>query len=110
MCYDAVYPGHPITLAWCIVKHFPGLPEALKGALTSADIPGAGGNVHSGLDVLRRLSSGMEFGLVVDLANRDWDECDNQKRKLYDRWKRGQTQAEEILPSFKELVYPWIKP
>ena len=102
------YPGHPITLAWCIINRFPDLSKALEGALQSSDIPGAGGNVHRALDVLKQLHSGMPFDTVVKLADQYWDECDGQMRDKPLRWGLGQDEANQIKPLLQEKVFSWL--
>lgn len=57
---QSIYPGHPIVLALCIMREFSSLKEAKSPspktghpqALTSAKVPGAGGNVWGALDLL----------------------------------------------------------
>lgn len=59
---EFVYPGHPITIAAYIVEKFPSLAAASElnqhntpVAVASNDIPGAGGNVYHGLELLHNI-------------------------------------------------------
>lgn len=103
----AVYPGHPVTIALLITHAFPSLAAANHvteeqpgiaycDALTSPEIPGAGGCVHMALDLLRFLRTAPEQAIAW--ADRAWAECDDQRERYPDRWREGQEQAERCKP------------
>lgn len=114
----SVYPGHPITIAYIIVKVFPTYAAAFKNtehnfceALGSIDIPGAGGNVNNALHFLVQLHQRTPFERAVEVANSMWDNCDNQRegggifapneesrQRFLRRWEEGQAQAELVKP------------
>lgn len=126
---DAVYPGHPITVALCIIRQFASLEEAhgrdpLTGftrASTSGAIPGAGGNVALGLDVLDMLKKGESWENVVKFADEAWAGCDSQAeggpsffqprdpQRFIDRWRQGQEQADTLKETFRAEVESWVK-
>lgn len=100
------YPGHPITIAWAIVNRFASLAEATTipspgmspAALSSSDIPGAGGNVYAALDFLGWLQRGIGWDEAVARADAMWARCDDQCRRDPERWMRGQEQADRYKP------------
>lgn len=103
----AVYPGHPVTIAYCIVRNFDSLKVAsdkgktFPGALESNDIPGAGGCVYSALDFLRKLASGMGYQEAVDRADATWGRTDNMRGAAegtdeHERFTKGQAQADRL--------------
>lgn len=84
-----IYPGHPITIAWIIVNVHPTYEDAFgydceckdhihtcrtpwPRALSNNDIPGAGGNVYTGLDVLKWLREGLDPERVFKVADSYW--------------------------------------
>ncbi len=124
----AVYPGHPLTIALCVVRTFKTLAEATEvdpespsrflRALTDGAIPGAGGCVHLGLDVLRRLESGESWETVEAWADRAWAECDDQakgggsvenKARYIERWKKGQAQADVFKSALRAESAVWFQ-
>ncbi len=115
----AVYPGHPITLAYLITKVFPSYGEAVKvhagrnysAALASTDIPGAGGCVHEALSLLHGLREG-EFSSLEEAfswADQDWSRTDSQKVRDPERWRQGQEQADRVKPLLADRSFWWIK-
>ncbi len=116
----AIYPGHPVTIAWAIVNVYDNLDEALTQtehgfphALGNGSIPGAGGCVYNGLQFLVYLRDGMPSDEALAMADRMWADCDSQKaggysvhkeghdpEKYKERWRKGQEQAD----SFKERL------
>lgn len=114
----AIYPGHPLTLAWFIVNVYPSLAAATQKsarseyseALTNASIPGAGGNVHAALDFLRRvIAEQTSIEDAIDLANTVWARCDGQSgdARLVERFRRGQEQAACIVDKLRQKLKSW---
>lgn len=107
-----VYPGHAVTIALFIIHAFDSLEAAVAkgrefpGALESNAIPGAGGNVHSALTLLRRLKDGMEWSLAIKGADDTWASCDGQFGT--DRWRQGQEQADRLKPALRDRVGAWL--
>src|SRR4051812_31063959 len=96
----SVYPGHPIVIAYLVTFAYPNLTSALTpdiqpdgapygwpSALGNNDIPGAGGCVHSGLYVLKRIRDGLTVKQSLEQADQTWGQCDNQKTKDPKRWQ-----------------------
>lgn len=77
---DAVYPGHPVTIAVAIFRAYPNIEEAFTqdrhgtpAALGNSDVPGAGGNAYQGLGLVRKLLTGAEtFDAVVEEGFAAW--------------------------------------
>jgi hypothetical protein len=109
-----VYPGHPVCIAFLIMLAYPNLesakakpsPEANYGnALSDMRIPGAGGNVHGALDLLKRATllspdAGFAFGEEY------WRNCANGDNfgKNHDA---GKAQAESIKQAFLDMAATW---
>lgn len=113
----AVYPGHPITLAFVIVQVYPTFEEAFKktehgwpAALGSNDVPGAGGNVYMALDLLRNLQKGMSAKEAFAGADASWAACDNQGTRNVPRWREGQEQADRFKARLEASASWWKKP
>lgn len=107
----SVYPGHPTTIAYCIVNEYDNLDAALSrkntyqksfpDALANGAIPGGGGCVYSALDMLRAFR---DFGaeVALEVANSRWrSERDNGYREKYEA---GQAQAEKFQPQLINLL------
>jgi len=87
---NAIYPGHPVTLAYLIAHEFSTLAEAAEretGALTSLAIPGSGGRVGSTLCLLDYLQKGLislsQFFAMADqegTSEKDFD-CEGAQRQ-----------------------------
>lgn len=122
----AVYPGHPVTLAYIITQVFDTYEEASgrscscgsglhlcgKGwpnALGDSAVPGAGGNVYGALDLLARLHKGMSWDDAIKHAVDYWDRCDSQKTAYPKRHQEGQEQAEKFLQKLKDQSAWWSK-
>lgn len=113
----AVYPGHPVTLAYLIVQNFEDYEAATKkgrefpGALESAEIPGAGGNVYLALKLLRELREGMEPTEAFERADASWGRVDGQKERYPERCRDGQQQADPLKRKLLEDLHPgwWAK-
>ena len=117
--HDAVYPGHPITVALLITRTFPSFEAAQAGALQSAEIPGAGGNVHQALDLLVQARGGVPLDEAFRLADRAWATCDGQadggpagdhdsRTHFIERWERGQIQADSVKGELRTMLTGWI--
>jgi hypothetical protein len=85
----AIYPGHPLTIAYLIVNAYPSLVAAIRksdqttypDALSNGNIPGAGGNVLVALDFLRKaVIEHAPINDVIDHANSFWANCDSQAK------------------------------
>ncbi|KWT98195.1 MULTISPECIES: hypothetical protein [unclassified Variovorax] len=108
----SVYPGHPVTIAVLIMRKYASLAEAneldgtsgFKMALTDSDIPGAGGQVH------------MALGLLKDVAKLGPEQAFSRGRELWsqsvdnsyrERERPGQALADKLKPMFLELAATW---
>lgn len=110
---QTVYPGHPVTIAYFILRTFSS-PDAankrgenFKAALTHKDIPGAGGCVHAALDFLDRAHvAGIENALTW--ARERWlsETSDGYK----DKRDPGQAEADMLTPYVRELFEAWPAP
>src|ERR1700744_5914316 len=112
----AIYPGQPVTVAFCIIKAFPNFEAATKkgargdetpAAVASLQIPGAGGRVYNALDLLRGLRTGVSLKTALEDADATWGRVDNHangggsyakddagRERFIQRWKDGQAQAD----------------
>lgn len=108
----AIYPGHPMTIAYCIINKYKSLEEASKlsehncpEAVGDGDIPGGGGSVYSALDFLHNINKGVPIEIAIKEANKTW--------KSYcwgphaDRAEPGQKQANNIKQKFIEAAFSW---
>jgi hypothetical protein len=111
----AVYPGHPVTIALCIVANFDSFAEAsawdqCPAALKHIDIPGAGGCVYNALNTLDHLCHGQDPDKVFSMAEACWERIDNQKDNRPKRWKAGTEQAKPLRKKLlKTLEEKWLK-
>ena len=122
----ATYPGHPVTLAYLIVRLYPSLEAASArghrylAVEEDGRLPGAGGQNSQALDLLRNLNQGIEWDLAVASADRAWGCTDGQaegggsyakteeaRQHYLTRWKEGQEQADRIKPLLREAVSTW---
>lgn len=114
----AIYPGHPLVLSWIIVHAYPSFKEAARvqepsgypAALTSPNIPGAGGNVHAALDFLRRVAEGTPIDKAIARADDFWALCDGQRdgnTRLFARWQQGQNQAARVKETLVRKLETW---
>lgn len=114
---NAVYPGHPVTIAFCIVHTFAAYEEAIgipdgkpyPGALGDNRIPGAGGCVWGALDLLSKLRGGMDPTEAFQLADDFWTRTDGQKENNPERWQKGQDQADLLKAKLLEFSDWWAK-
>lgn len=94
----AVYPGHPVTIAYIIFQKYSSLEDAFATgyqfprALEDNDIPGAGGRVHAALRFLRGYQGGQELKELFALADRIWA----SERGCFRDHEKGQEQADKI--------------
>lgn len=88
----AVYPGHPITLAYLIFKIYASSEAANANtkynwpeAVGDGRIPGAGGNVYNALYFLRILEEyGFDLERAFKVADECWAKCDSQAKGGYE--------------------------
>lgn len=114
----AIYPGHPVTLAFCIVYAFPTYEAAFAktghnwaAAMGDSRCPGSGGCVASALDLLRSLKQKTAtFDEAMAEADRVWSVCDDQQTRNPLRWKEGQDQANQIKTLLKRKRPWWLGP
>lgn len=106
----AVYPGHPVTLAYLIMRQYKSLADARQtdgqypSALTNQAIPGGGGSVHAALDLLARAEIvGIEQALAY--GDRDWMAF--TETAYLDRRQTGQDQADVLKPLLLEQYAGW---
>lgn len=111
-----IYPGHPITIAYCIVSYFPTYEKAMEldheGRVVTVqtwEIPGSGTAVHAALDMLRYLHDGtLDVKAAFAWADDAWKQCTDNK--LYSGIKdTGQEQADRIKPKLLEHIDWWKK-
>lgn len=124
---QVIYPGHPIAIAFCILKAFPTYAAAIENdghncsmAVSSSKIPGAGGCCYAALDFLTALHRGTSLKAAIEDADATWDRIDNHKMaggsyakdeagkaEFLRRWKEGQAQADLIKPLFEGCDAWW---
>lgn len=115
----AVYPGHPVSLAYLIMLKYPSLEAAsyrpkskdpsvqkFPRALSDGDIPCAGGNVYGALDTLKRArdtspEEAFEYGS-------DWWRRCASGSNYGNRQEAGQVQAEGIKEAFLAKAAEWV--
>jgi len=95
----AVYPGHPVTIAYLIMKKYPSLAAAsevhecgFRAALADNDIPGAGGRVYAAMSLLQRRAEGASWEELFARADEIWEGEHFSEHEL------GQEQADRIKP------------
>lgn len=109
----AVYPGHPVVVAFLIMKKYQNLAEATKTghsfphALEDNDIPGAGGNIYSALSLLAELKEGKPLGKTISKWCDQW--ISSKAGGLEKYVEPGDSQAKLVIPQFSELAPEWIK-
>lgn len=120
----AVYPGHPIVLAYIIthvfetyeaatapsIDRWTGQPFGWCEAVGSSTVPGAGGNVHAAVDLLAAVHKGKTLDEAFAQADRMWRHCDDMGEKRPDRFYEGQAQADRIKPLLRERLSVWLSP
>ena len=115
--HEAMYPGHPLTLAVIILAKYEGniesafAPKRDKGggyhcpnALADNDIPGAGDCVYQALDLIRDVYKGrISPEKAIEHARKTW-----QHDRTYvghaDRLVPGQEQADALAGAFLTLA------
>lgn len=115
---EAVYPGHPVVVALCIMRAFPSLDEALAKsthsdsprALTSDAVPGAGSNVWGALDLLREIQNqGWSPDQAFDRARERWIRDTGPGTGNHENMHGpGQEQAEAWREAFIEKLSTWL--
>lgn len=113
-----VYPGHPITVALeimlayerdldrafapCIAKD--GTNYGWCDAVGNSDISGAGGNVHLGVDLLRRLRDGTIHD-AIEWAMKTWERQVKIGGDHRNKFIEGQEQAERMVWPLLDQIY-----
>ena len=125
--HTAIYPGHPITIAFCMVHVFSSYAEAVEKdhhgcprAVSSRRIPGAGGCCYSALDFLASLRKGTPLEVAFERADLTWGRTDNHqmagglyakdeadRERFLKRWQDGLAQAALIKPLFRAYESWW---
>ena len=112
--WRAVYPGHPVTVAYFIVKKYPSLDKALErcpghtfcNALGDNDIPGAGSCVYRALYYLRRLRDGV--WTLDDFFEHGQEDWRGETKDGYKKYRRpGQAQANMVKNELINLLETW---
>jgi hypothetical protein len=105
-----VYPGHTNSISLCVLRKYPKINDAFERtshgwptALGDGDISGAGGCVHQGLDLIRRI---MDHGDTPEEAVA-WGVEQWRDRTLVGgdhraRYEEGVAEAERIAPMLLE--------
>ena len=110
-----VYPGHPNAIALIIMEKYPSYEAALDkpedkqsaAALRDGDIPGAGGNVYSALDVLEKLvKDGPEA--AFEAGNKMWARMVGPGSGNHEKsFEEGQKQVDAIARRFLDKASSW---
>jgi len=106
--YDAIYPGHPITIACFIKRKYGSFEEASKPtsemqpvaqAISDSDIPGGGGRVYAAMSLLRDAEKGVPWDDIFEHADRVWNS------EHFARHEEGLEQATALRDILKTM--PW---
>lgn len=111
-----IYPGHPITVAWQIIKTFASPSEALTidttgglncpAAVSDNRISGAGGEVHRACELLRRAKNGASAEELMAWADEAW--TSGQAGGHTKAVQPGLAQAEKLKPHFPGALAAWL--
>ena len=108
-----IYPGHPVVMALLITHLFDDLASAAtptehgwSAAVGSSDIPGGGGEVASGLNLLIKVAAG-ECSLDEAIAWGDERWALSKAGGHADRVEPGQCQAELAKPLLRTRLQTW---
>lgn len=111
----AVFPGHPVTLAYIIMQSYASLAEAeakeegsnFPNVLSNGDIPGTESHVIAGLNVLKYAK---KLGLERAIAFGDdsWRAMAASENLGVLR-EQGQAQADSIKDSFRAKAVEWLE-
>lgn len=109
-----VYPGHPVPLAYLIMRAYPDLETALArdgdspwpAALGNQAIPGGGGEVRAALTLLTAIRDGSSPAEAVAKSSARWRDgrAGGHPRAV----DPGQAQAEHVLARFYALLDSWL--
>ena len=106
--YDAVYPGHPITIACFIKRKYSSFEEAsqptsetinFSKAVSDIAIPGAGGRVYAAMSLLRKEEEGTPWEELFEWADYVW----NTER--FDRHSVGLEQATALRETLQKMEW-----
>ena len=110
-----VYPGHPLVVAFEIIKVFPSAEAALRtdgnehgwpAALTDSRISGGGGEVHRGCDLIRQAVAGTPAAELIEWADKAW--VDGGAGGHTKAVEPGLAQAAKLKGTFPELLQTWL--
>jgi|SRR6478735_11303894 len=112
-----VYPGHPCTIALCILRKYPRIADAFAPtehgwpeALGDGDIPGAGGCVHQGLHLIQRiLADGDTPEEATAWGVERWRDRTLVGGDHRDQYEAGVAEAERIAPLLLEELRRLVK-
>jgi hypothetical protein len=127
---NAVYPGHPVTVAYVITKVFDSFDVAFEASVSGPPnalcvnaIPGAGGCVYAALSLLKRLREGMPIEQAFTWADEVWGSTDDMKNDgrswpgrtvapgyYLKRYQEGQAQADRFKQKLVEQRAWWEAP
>ena len=106
-----VYPGHPCSLALCILRKYPRIADAYvvqtqpdggpthPVALGDGDIPGGGGCVYQALDLIQRVRDGLMTPVQAIAWGADaWHHRTVIGRDHPDRYAEGVAEYEHVAP------------
>lgn len=108
-----VYPGHPNAIALVVMHVFPSyqaastVPEgkSYAPALTHQEVPGSGGNVYMGLEVVEELAkNGPEAAFA--LGNQLWRRSVGPGN-FEEAYEKGQAQVDGVKGLFMETGHGW---
>jgi hypothetical protein len=111
----AVYPGHPLVIAYLVMKSFKSLEDALttppgqqsKNLYSLGALPGSVGAIEAAVQVLRLGQSG-SFGKALDFADNEW--LQSVKGEFGNElWTSGHVQADSLKAAFMEEAPAWCK-
>jgi hypothetical protein len=110
-----VYPGHPCTIALCILRKYPRVDDAFtktadgwSTALSDSDIPGAGGCVSQGLTLIGMVRRGSTPDAAVHWGLDAWIrrcESGDHPRAL----TAGIAEGERVAPILREELRRVVK-
>jgi hypothetical protein len=111
----AVYPGHPLVVAWVIMNVYDTPDEALAmtkhgwcEAVGSNDIPGAGDGAGNGARVCRKIRDGMSGEDAADLAEELWTRMVGPGTGNHEKYyEPGREQAAAFRERFVEKAETW---
>jgi len=109
----AVYPGHPLVLAYLVMRNFESLEDANaiprgkvgKNVFSRAALPGSIANLETALAVLALTRRG-ELTLARDIADQAWLDSRHQTLNR-EAWEEGLAQAETVAMAYLQEAPGW---